>query len=239
MLGICPDATLVDISHDMPPHDVLAGALELAAAYRYFPPARSFSSSSIPGVGSTRRGDRRRSRRLPVRRARQRRADARSLDEHPPKRDRRAERAAVRAADGQPHVRGARSLRAGGRVAGERHRPRRARPPRRPDCTASRCRSRVDRPGTDRGEVLRVDRFGNLITNIDRRTFDASGARRRGRRSTSARAPVPERGRRPTPTRPPARSARSSAAPTISRLPPTARAPPRCSIWRGARAPCA
>ena len=26
-LGICPDATLVDISHDVPPHDVVAGAL--------------------------------------------------------------------------------------------------------------------------------------------------------------------------------------------------------------------
>lgn len=33
VLGICPGATLVDISHDLPPHDVLAGALELAAAY--------------------------------------------------------------------------------------------------------------------------------------------------------------------------------------------------------------
>jgi len=26
MLGICPEATLVDISHDVPPHDVMAGA---------------------------------------------------------------------------------------------------------------------------------------------------------------------------------------------------------------------
>ena len=30
VLSICPDATLVDISHDVPPHDVMAGALELA-----------------------------------------------------------------------------------------------------------------------------------------------------------------------------------------------------------------
>jgi Uncharacterized conserved protein len=36
-LGICSDVTLVDISHDIGAHDVLGGALELAAAYRYFP----------------------------------------------------------------------------------------------------------------------------------------------------------------------------------------------------------
>jgi S-adenosylmethionine hydrolase len=29
-LGICPDVTLIDITHDVPPHDVLAGTLELA-----------------------------------------------------------------------------------------------------------------------------------------------------------------------------------------------------------------
>src|SRR6185503_14695998 len=55
-LGICPDATLVDISHDVPAHDVLAGALELAAAYRYFPAATIFLAVVDPGVGSARRG---------------------------------------------------------------------------------------------------------------------------------------------------------------------------------------
>src|SRR6266705_2113149 len=55
-LGICPDATLVDISHEMPAHDVLAGALELAAAYRYFPAGTIFLVVVDPGVGSTRRG---------------------------------------------------------------------------------------------------------------------------------------------------------------------------------------
>ena len=54
-LGICPDATLVDISHDVPPHDVLAGALELAACVPLLSRrARSFSSSSIRA--SARRG---------------------------------------------------------------------------------------------------------------------------------------------------------------------------------------
>src|SRR5229473_2206985 len=55
-LGICPDATLVDISHELPAHDVLAGALELAAAYRYFPAGTIFLVVVDPGVGSTRRG---------------------------------------------------------------------------------------------------------------------------------------------------------------------------------------
>src|SRR6202171_3503089 len=55
-LGICPDATLVDISHEMPPHDVMAGALELAACYRYFPPGTVFLVVVDPGVGSSRRG---------------------------------------------------------------------------------------------------------------------------------------------------------------------------------------
>ena len=31
ILSLCPDAVLVDISHDIPPHDILTGALELAA----------------------------------------------------------------------------------------------------------------------------------------------------------------------------------------------------------------
>ena len=31
VLAVCPEATLVDIGHDIPAHDVLAGALELAA----------------------------------------------------------------------------------------------------------------------------------------------------------------------------------------------------------------
>src|SRR5262245_24442383 len=55
-LGICPDATLVDISHDVPAHDVVAGALELAAAYRYFPNGTIFLVVVDPGVGSARRG---------------------------------------------------------------------------------------------------------------------------------------------------------------------------------------
>ena len=54
-LGICPEATLVDITHGVPPQDVLAGALELSASYRYFPAGTVFVVVIDPGVGSTRR----------------------------------------------------------------------------------------------------------------------------------------------------------------------------------------
>ncbi|MGE0444645.1 MAG: S-adenosyl-l-methionine hydroxide adenosyltransferase family protein [Vicinamibacterales bacterium] len=55
-LSICPDATLVDITHDIAPHDVLSGALELAAAFKYFPAGTIFVAVVDPGVGSARRG---------------------------------------------------------------------------------------------------------------------------------------------------------------------------------------
>ena len=55
VLGLCPDASLVDITHEIPPHDVLAGALELGASYSFFPPATVFLVVVDPGVGSKRR----------------------------------------------------------------------------------------------------------------------------------------------------------------------------------------
>src|ERR1700738_2694588 len=55
-LGICPDATLVDISHEVPADDVLARALELAAASRYFPSGSVFLVVVAPGGASSRRG---------------------------------------------------------------------------------------------------------------------------------------------------------------------------------------
>jgi len=56
VLSVCPDATLVDIGHDIPAHDVIAGAFELAACYRYFPAGTIFLVVVDPGVGSSRRG---------------------------------------------------------------------------------------------------------------------------------------------------------------------------------------
>jgi len=55
VLGICPDATLADITHDIEPQDVLGGALELAAAFAYFPQGTVFLCVVDPGVGSARR----------------------------------------------------------------------------------------------------------------------------------------------------------------------------------------
>jgi S-adenosylmethionine hydrolase len=54
LLGICPDISLIDIAHDLPPHDILTGALELAACYRYFPHGTIFLVVVDPGVGSAR-----------------------------------------------------------------------------------------------------------------------------------------------------------------------------------------
>ncbi len=56
VLTLCPDAALVDISHDIPPHDILTGALELAACYRCFPAGTIFLAVVDPGVGSSRLG---------------------------------------------------------------------------------------------------------------------------------------------------------------------------------------
>src|SRR5881397_3007419 len=164
-LAICPDLTLVDITHDLPPHDVLGGALELAACYRYFPAGTIFLVVVDPGVGSTRRGIA---------------AEAGDykfvapdngvltvvFDETPPKRiveltERRYARPTVsRTFEGRDRFAPAAAwlakgveLSALGRPAGPLH--------------------HLELPhakvGSDEivGEVLRVDRFGNLITNID------------------------------------------------------------------------
>ena len=56
ILSVCPDATLVDISHDIPPHDIQRASLELAAVWQFFPPGSVFLVVVDPGVGSNRRG---------------------------------------------------------------------------------------------------------------------------------------------------------------------------------------
>lgn len=55
MLGICPDATFVDITHEIAAQDVLGGALQLGASWRYFPSGTVFLTVVDPGVGSARR----------------------------------------------------------------------------------------------------------------------------------------------------------------------------------------
>ena len=50
-----PDATLVDLSHEVPPFDVLAGALLLEACVPRFPAAAVHVAVVDPGVGTSRR----------------------------------------------------------------------------------------------------------------------------------------------------------------------------------------
>ena len=173
-LGICPDATLVDISHEIPAHDVLAGALELAAAYRYFPAGTIFLAVVDPGVGSARRGI--------AAEAGDYRFVAPDngvltgvLADHPAKRvvELTARKYALpttsRTFEGRDRFAPAAAwlakgidLAALGRSAGAIHQLEIPRPALAGD--------RIE------GTVLRVDRFGNLITNIDRRTFEKLAA---------------------------------------------------------------
>ena len=55
VLNIEPDARIVDISHAVRSFDVLDGAFTIAQAYRYFPPGTVHVIVVDPGVGSERR----------------------------------------------------------------------------------------------------------------------------------------------------------------------------------------
>lgn len=173
VLSICPDATLVDVSHDVPPHDVLTAALELAASYRFFPAGTVFLVVVDPGVGSSRRpiaaeaGDYRFV-------APDNGVLSAVFKETAPRRvveltERRFARPTVsRTFEGRDRFAPAAAwlakgteLKALGRTASDYVRLEI------PDPTVS--------ENGVRGEVLRVDRFGNLITNIDRRSFERLG----------------------------------------------------------------
>src|SRR5258706_6496074 len=56
VLSVCPDAQLVDVVHDLAPHDVEAGSFVLAAAVEAFPAGTGFLAVVDPGVGASRRG---------------------------------------------------------------------------------------------------------------------------------------------------------------------------------------
>ena len=173
IIGICPDATLVDITHESAPHDVMDGALELAASYKFFPAGTIFLAVVDPGVGSARRGV------------------AAEIGDYrfvcpdngllsaivrdvPPKKvveltERRYARPTVsRTFEGRDRFAPAAAwlgkgiqLTAMGRNVADY--------------------TKLDIPlpvvGDDgiSGTVLRLDRFGNLVTNIDRKTFEKFG----------------------------------------------------------------
>ena len=55
ILNINPDAQIIDITHDIKPQNVYAGAFLLNSAYHYFPPGTIHVGVIDPGVGSARR----------------------------------------------------------------------------------------------------------------------------------------------------------------------------------------
>jgi hypothetical protein len=55
ILSICSSARLVDLTHDLPPQDVLGGALALESAVAFFPEGTVHLAVVDPGVGTARR----------------------------------------------------------------------------------------------------------------------------------------------------------------------------------------
>ncbi|HKW17856.1 MAG TPA: SAM-dependent chlorinase/fluorinase [Terriglobales bacterium] len=55
ILNIAPDAQIVDITHAVQPYDILDGALSLAETYNYFPTRTVHLVVVDPGVGTARR----------------------------------------------------------------------------------------------------------------------------------------------------------------------------------------
>jgi S-adenosylmethionine hydrolase len=55
ILSVNPSVSIVDITHEIPPQDVAAGAFTLLAAYKTFPAGTIHLAVVDPGVGSTRR----------------------------------------------------------------------------------------------------------------------------------------------------------------------------------------
>ena len=169
-LGICPDITFVDITHDIPPHDVRTGALELAAAYRYFPAGAIFLVVVDPGVGSARRS-------IAAETANYRFIAPDNgvltlvFQKTPPQRvvevtERRYARPTVsRTFEGRDRFAPAAAWLATGLDLSEL------------GCALTSWHTlAVPEPALRDnqmvGEVLRVDHFGNLVTNVDRRSFE-------------------------------------------------------------------
>jgi S-adenosyl-L-methionine hydrolase (adenosine-forming) len=170
ILGICPDVTLVDVTHDLPPHNIAFAAQELAATYRHFPAGTIFLVVVDPGVGTARRGLA---------------ADAADrkfiapdngvltavLKESPPKRvvelsERKYARPTVsRTFEGRDRFAPAAAFIAKGIHLEAFGRP-----------VSDYCEITLPVPelrgDVIHGEVVRVDRFGNIVTNVDRRSCE-------------------------------------------------------------------
>jgi len=55
ILGIAPEAPVIDLTHELPPQNVLAGVLTLQRSVSFFPPEAVFVCVIDPGVGTERR----------------------------------------------------------------------------------------------------------------------------------------------------------------------------------------
>src|SRR5258708_8141086 len=55
MLSLVPDLQIIDITHELPPQDVRAGALTLVRAAQYLPDGGIVLAVVDPGVGTARR----------------------------------------------------------------------------------------------------------------------------------------------------------------------------------------
>lgn len=55
ILSICPEARIVDLTHEIKPFDILGGALALSSAYRFFPKGTIHLVVVDPGVGTKRK----------------------------------------------------------------------------------------------------------------------------------------------------------------------------------------
>jgi S-adenosylmethionine hydrolase len=177
-LAVHPDLTIVDLTHDVPPHDVTAGSYLLWTGYAAFPAETIHVAVVDPGVGTSRRG-------IVVRTARytfiapDNGLLTRVLEEEPAGSAFALEALHYRRAPASPTFDGrdlfaptagwiarGTELHHFGPAAGELVKLGLARP--------------VFRPGvTERIRVLLVDRFGNVTLDLPRRTIEpllAAGA---------------------------------------------------------------
>jgi S-adenosyl-L-methionine hydrolase (adenosine-forming) len=55
VVSACPDAIMIDLTHQVPPQDILSGAVHLRAAWHWFPRGTVHVAVVDPGVGTSRR----------------------------------------------------------------------------------------------------------------------------------------------------------------------------------------
>ena len=167
LLTLAPGALLVDVAHDLPAGDVAAGCYVLGRVWRAFPEGTVHLAVVDPGVGSARRALAVRGGRAVLRGARQRSAERRARRGAGARGEsggaRRREPDLPRAGRLRSRRRAARGRRAAAGPGGAARRS-----------GAARAGASSTVEGSDLvGEVIHVDRFGTLITNLPTDRVDA------------------------------------------------------------------